>query len=165
MIRKFLLVCILIVAAVAPAVAQSSSSGDVDLRTWGFRIGVADDPDQVVGGIHFDLGELVDDLRLRPDVEIGVGDDATTLGISVPVHYHFDVGESFQPYVGAGVRVVYIDVDLPPGARGDDSDTEIGLEAIGGLEWRGRDGGSFFLELTAHFNDVHDFQLMAGWSF
>jgi opacity protein-like surface antigen len=163
-IRKLIPICIVLLAAVVPAAAQSSSGDGLGFDTWGFRLGVADDPDQIVGGLHFDMGELVDRLRLQPDVELGVGDDATTLGVSVPVHYHFDVGESFRPYLGAGVRVVFIDVDLPAGAQGDDSDTEIGLEAIGGLEWKGSDG-SFFLELTAHFNDVHDFQLMAGWSF
>ncbi len=144
--------------------AQQSSSTGLRLRGWGPRVGLADSPDQVVGGVHFDLGDIVDRLRFEPNFELGVGDDFTTLSGTAPVHYLFPVNANVQPYAGGGVTLAWFNHDDGPG-RGDDDDVELGVKAIGGVQWRLRSGNDFFLELNLGFGDIHDVQAMAGWTF
>ena len=43
----------------------------------GVRAGVSVDPDQFYFGGHYETGELIDRLYLRPNLEVGVGDDVT----------------------------------------------------------------------------------------
>jgi hypothetical protein len=138
----------------------------MSLQTWGFRIGVATEPDQAVGGVQFDLGEIVRRLHLEPNLELGVGDDHTVLSGTVPVHYRFDAGAAnVEPFAGGGVALAYIDRDLPRRSRGDDQDVEIALKLIGGLDWPLSSGRRFRLELDLHAGDIYDAQMMASWSF
>ena len=58
---------------------QNSSQGGIHLRGWGIRAGLGVDPDQLIVGAHWDLGEIVEHLRLQPNVELGFGDDVLTL--------------------------------------------------------------------------------------
>jgi hypothetical protein len=127
------------------------------------RLGVTDDPDQVVGGAHFNLGEFVPNLRFQPDVLIGGGDDATTIFGTAPVYYHFDPDTLFTPYAGGGVSLGLVDRDLPGGDS--DLDLEIGIRVTGGLEWPLRRGGSFLVELGLGFGDVADAHVVVGWTF
>lgn len=140
--------------AVAPAAAS-----DLGFEGWGVRGGISDSLDQAVFGVHVNLGEFVDDLRFRPALEVGFGDDATVLLLSAPVHYVFEVGQSFRPYVGGGIGLGWVDIDNA------DSETEIGLFATGGLEWSLKNDSSFGVELDVHFDDIYDARLMATWSF
>jgi len=159
-IRKLLPVLLVLSAAAVPALAEEGGMG---LRSWGPRVGVADDPDQIVGGIQWDIGDMARHLRFVPNFEIGFGDDHTLVVINAPVHYVFrNVEAAVVPYAGGGIALgwVYKDKD-----KGDSSDFEIGLKGIGGVEWRLKGGTDFFLELNLVFGDLHDIQVLAGWSF
>jgi hypothetical protein len=157
--RTFLVLLVLLLPL--SAVAQDSPRKPT-WQGWGLRIGVADDPDQVVGGVQFDLGEIVDDLVLRPDVELGVGDDHLVLGATAPVHYRFQPDTDFVPYAGGGLTLSVVDRDT----RGnDDTDVELAVKLIGGLEWPLESGRAFSVELQLVFGDPHDFEVLAGWSF
>jgi hypothetical protein len=124
---------------------------------------VANDPDQVIGGIHWDIGELATDLRLVPNFEIGLGDDHTILVLNAPVHYLFrDVDAGFTPFAGGGVALGWVDRD---NGKNDDSDFEVALKGIGGVEWTMKSGTAFFVELDLVIGDLHDFQVLAGWTF
>jgi len=155
-------------AAVAEQPDQDSPSRSSTSTTrpgwqgWGVRVGVASDPDQVVGGVQFDFGQVADDLYLRPDVELGAGDDYLVLSLSAPVHYHFHPDTDFTPYAGGGLSLSLVDVDRP---GNDDTDVELALEIVGGLEWRLQGRRSFSVELDLVFGDPHDFEVLAGWSF
>jgi len=151
---------LLFLAAFAvPAQAESSSSdSDIGWYGWGLRGGLADDPDQGLFGAHFNLGEFTRHLRFQPDVQIGFGDDHTTLFFTAPVYYRFFVGRSFTPYAGGGVTLGWVDVD------GVGSEVEAGVRATGGLDWA-KDGSGFLVELSLGFGDIHDVQILAGWSF
>ena len=59
------------------ALAQETS--EIRFEGWGIRAGLSSDPDQVYGGVHFNLGEFAKDVRFRPTVELGFGDDQTVL--------------------------------------------------------------------------------------
>jgi len=140
----------------------SSSSAGIHYRGWGLRAGVADDIDQVVGGAHFNMGEFIPQLRFQPDIQLGVGDDHTTLFITAPVYYRFRAGQKFTPYVGGGPTAGWIDHDH---GGNTDSDFEIGGKLTGGLEWPRSGGRALLVELSAGFGDVHDVQAVVGWSF
>jgi len=143
--------------------SASSPGSGLGFEQWGVRVGATSDVDQVVGGVQFNFGEVVRDLRLQPDVELGAGDDATTLYGTVPVYYRFRA-RSMTPYAGGGLALGWVDRDLPPGATGDESSFEVGARATGGLEWQRRKG-EFFVELSLGFGDVQDVRAVAAWMF
>jgi len=174
---KRCLIALAIVTLAVPAWAESTEAtqttsygtatggAGIGWNGWGLRAGFTDDIDQVVGGAHFNLGEFTDNLRFQPDVQLGSGDNHTTLYGTAPVYYRFGTGTSFTPYAGGGVSAGYVDRDLPVGSTGDDSDFEFGGKVTGGMEWPRPDGQAFFLELSLGFGDVHDAQFIVAWSF
>ena len=177
MLRRFLVVLSLVVLA-SPLLAdtsnknidqtstsQSSGSSGFGYNGWGVRVGVTDDSDQIVGGAQFNMGELVNNLRLQPDVQLGSGDDHTTIYGTVPVYWRFDTASRMTPYAGGGLALGYVDVDLPEGSNGKDSDFEMGAQATGGLEWPRGAGQAFFVELSLGFGDIHDATVVAAWAF
>jgi len=143
----------------------TGNGSDIGWNGWGLRVGVTDDPDQVIGGAHFNLGEFVPHLRFQPDVQLGVGDDHTTLYATAPVYYRFDTDTRFTPYAGGGVSLGFVDRDLPSGSNADDTEFEAGFKVTGGLEWPRGQGQAFFVELSIGFGDVHDLAVLAAWSF
>lgn len=151
--------------SVQAAPSTPSGASGVSWQGWGVRFGLTSDADQVVGGVHFNLGDLADNLRFQPDLQLGTGDDATTLYGTVPLYYRFATETTFTPYAGGGVSLGYVDVDAPAQASGDDSSFEVGAKATGGLEWKQRSGNSFFVELSLGFGDVHDALIVAAWTF
>lgn len=158
--RKLILILMAVALGSAPALA-----GD-RLQGWGPRVGLSSDPDQAIGGVHWNLGTGHDQLRLAPNVQVGFGDDHTILEGTVPVHWMFNKVEAdFTPYAGGGLAIAWIDRDLPPNSKADDTEVELALKAIGGLEWRLSGGTDFFVELNLEFGDIHDFQAVAGWTF
>lgn len=145
-----------------PALAEG-----LGYRGWGPRVGVADDPDQIIGGVHFDFGEFTDHVRFVPNVELGLGDDHTILALTAPAHYVWEnLGNTTtEPYAGGGVTLGFIDRDHDGRGRDDDSDVELAFRAIGGAQWRLENGNSFFVELNLVAGDVHDMQALVGWMF
>ena len=178
---KRCLILIALIALASPAWAEASNTSSQSVSTiqttqssspnigwhgWGVRLGVTDGADQVIGGAHFNLGEFSKNLRFQPDVQLGTGDDRTTLYGTAPVYYRFDTSSRLTPYAGGGVALGYAEQDLPPGASGDGNDFGIGVKATGGLEWGGKNRGqAFFVELSLGFGDVHDAQLLGAWTF
>jgi len=144
---------------------STSYSSDIGYQGWGLRAGVASDVDQVVGGAHFNMGEFVPHLRFQPDVQLGAGDDFTTLYGTAPVYYRFGTETRFTPYAGGGLSVGYVDHDGQGNGNSDDSDFEVGGKVTGGLEWPRPEGQAFFVEFSLGFGDIHDATILAAWSF
>jgi hypothetical protein len=138
----------------APAVA------DMGFYGWGPRIGVGEDPDQFLVGVHQDLGEFVEDLRFQPSLDLGFGDDHTVASLALPVHYRFAL-ETATPYLGGGLLLQWIDFDPPRGRGGSDFDIT-GLLA-GGVEWGVAGAGDIFLEIQIPGGDAHDVKVAFGW--
>jgi len=141
-----------------PALAQ-----DIGYYGIGPRVGVSSNPDQIIGGVQFNLGEFAPHLRFQPNAELGFGDDYTILSATAPVHYRFKVNSNIVPYVGGGLTVAFVKFD--PNNGDNDTDFEIGAKAIGGVEWPLSGNDAFFLELNVGFGDIQDVQIMAGWMF
>lgn len=129
---------------------------------WGPRVGLAIDADQVVGGAHFDFGELFPQVRMQPNAELGFGDDARTLEINVPLHFRF--AESFDvwsPYAGAELGWILAWLDDV------DDQSDLGLKIVGGFERHISSGDKFFLEarVAVAGDYTHDWKFIAGWTF
>lgn len=147
----------------APAGAQN-----LGFHGLGPRVGLSVDPDQITGGIHFNLGEFVPNLRFQPTIEAGFGDDRTLVQVTIPVLYRFDVPGNFTPYAGGGLGVAWVDFDDDrngPGRRGDRSDTDAAPVGIGGIEWPLRGGNDIFVELNVSRGDLPDVKVVLGWQF
>ena len=145
------------------AAASGSGTSGIGWSGWGVRVGGSSDPDQAYGGFHFELGEFARDVRFRPTVEVGFGDDATLLQALAEVHYVFSKVQVWKPYVGGGVGWSWIDLDnVPPGAK--DSDSDLALMGIGGLQTKMKSGTLLFFELKIGFGDQDpDLKIGVGW--
>ncbi len=154
--RRLLLRSALVVLLITlPAAAGAAESG---FQGWGPRLGFASDPDQAIGGVHFDMGEIAPNFRWEPNLEIGFGDEVTSFSANVLFAYYFPNKSSVTPYAGGQLAAVFFDPD-----KGD-SNTEIGADAVGGIETTFGSTRMFF-ELQLGFGDIHDAKIIAGWKF
>lgn len=141
--------------------SSSPSLAELGYQTWGLRGGVGVDPDQGVIGVHWNLGNFTQRVRLQPNFEVGFGDNATIASLAIPVHYRFGSNPNYTPYAGGGVLLGYINYDKDKG----DSSSDWFIEplAVVGIEWPLSGGGDLFVELDLSFGDAHDAKLMLGW--
>lgn len=132
-----------------PAVAQH----------LGVRAGVSANPDQFFAGAHLDAGRVSDRLSFRPNLEVGYGQDQTTVAANVEFAYWFQNGTyAWQPYLTAGPAVVG---HWHPRGRDGDPDIEPGFNVGLGLQ---HDRG-FFLEVKLGVIDSPEAKMMLGLSF
>jgi opacity protein-like surface antigen len=115
-------------------------------KGWGGRAGLSSDPDQGYGGVHVNLGEFARNVRFRPSMELGFGDDQTLLQMLAEVHYVFSNIRIWQPYVGGGLGLTYVNYDNDHN-RKDDSDTDLSFNPIGGIETAINKSMKFFFEI------------------
>ena len=168
---------LVIISSLIPALALaadqasgSKGSAGIGLRGWGPRVGISSNPDQVFGGVQFDLGEFADNVRFQPSAEIGFGDHVTTLQANFMVAYYFPVQAEVTPYAGGQISAAFYDFDsncngFNFGRSCSGSDTKIGPAAVGGIEMKLTGGTRFLAEIQLGFNDVPDAKLVAGWQF
>jgi hypothetical protein len=160
---------ILLLALTAPALAEEG----IHYRGWGLRGGLTIDPDQVHVGTHLDLGEFRPQLRFMPNIEAGFGDDETVVAVNAETFWVFrsvqldlpDTAGAWRPYVGGGVGLVWVNRDLPPRSHADDSETDIGLNIMLGVEHGLKSGRRFLAELKVGLVDAPDVKLTAGITF
>lgn len=152
-------------AALAALLAAPAAAQDIGFNTWGLRAGAGDDPDQIVFGVQFDMGEFISNLRFQPNVEIGAGDDTTILSLTAPVHYRVPLEGDLTVYGGGGLTVGFIDRDEGDGFDEEDgSDFDIAPMLAGGIAWPvGPSELSVELDLTA--GDFSTVKLVVGWMF
>jgi hypothetical protein len=140
------LVTAAVLALAAPAGAQSV----------GVRAGASVDPDQFYFGGHLETPALVDRVHLRPNVEIGVGDDVTLVAVNVEAVYKYPLRRSpWTVYGGGGPAINYYNFE------NDRSDTEAGFNFVGGLE---HERGLFF-EVKVGAANSPDLKFGIGYSF
>jgi hypothetical protein len=139
------LAALLVLAAAAlPAEAQS----------FGARAGASVDPDQFYFGGHLETPDLVENLRFRPNVEIGIGDDRTLIGLNFELAYHFRMQSQWHVYAGAGPALNIID-------RESDTDAEGGFNILLGVEHR----RGLFFEIKVGTIDSPEFKIGIGYVF
>ena len=138
-------------AAASPARAQEGV---------GVRAGVSGDPTQFFFGGHVETAPLVERLRFRPNIEIGVGDNRTLVAVNVEFAWHFaESRRGWSPYVGAGPAVVFVVHDSRPGRDG--SDVGGGLNFLAGVTHT----GGLFTELKVGAIDSPTVKFAVGYAF
>jgi hypothetical protein len=114
-----------LVAAAPPAAAAQVASG------FGVRAGVGADPDQFHFGVHYDTGRLFDRLTFRPNLEVGLGDNVTTVAANFEFAYWIPMkSRAWGVYVGGGPALVVYSFDDD---HGDGTDTEPGFNLLFGV--------------------------------
>jgi opacity protein-like surface antigen len=147
-----------------PQYQPASNAAGIRWDGWGPRVGVSFDPDQVWGGVHFNLGYFARDVRFRPTISMGFGDDITLIQAMAEAHYIFSKVQVWKPYVGGGIGIDWIDSDDDDDDW--DSDTEIAFAAVGGVETKLRSGILMGFEGRIGFGDADpDVMLGVTWSF
>jgi hypothetical protein len=143
----------LVVLAVVMLIVSSESAR---AQGPGVRAGVSVNPDQFYFGGHYETGELIDQLYLRPNLEVGVGDDTTLVAVNIEAIYKIPLknrrGTSF--YLGGGPAINWYD-------RNDRSDAKAGLNLLAGLEFNER----FFVEIKGGVADSPDLKIGVGYTF
>ncbi len=129
----------------APAHAQARA---------GIQGGVSIDPDQFFFGGHMETSPLVDRVRFRPNVDIGIGDDLTLVAINFDFTYAFTANRPWNLYAGAGPAINWFFSD---GA----SDAEAGFNFLIGAKHR--DG--LFFEVKIGAMDSPDLKFGVGYTF
>ncbi|MDO9172966.1 MAG: hypothetical protein Q7W29_14160 [bacterium] len=144
--------------AATPALAQSD---------WGLRGGLTIDPDQVHVGAHVNAGEIFNDGYFLPNVEVGFGDHGTLIALNPELVYRFDrpSRSRWGFYIGGGLGINIYDWDDGPRDYRDDTDTELGLNILGGMSRARRGGGDVFLELKLGVADSPEAKVTVGIGF
>ena len=131
---------------VSPAAAQG----------LGPRAGASVDPDQFYFGGHVETSPLVGELRFRPNVEVGLGEDATLVAINVEFVYVFPPSSGgWSLYAGGGPALNVIDTEVT------ESSSEGGFNLLAGVSHE----GGLFGEVKVGFLDSPNFKIGVGYTF
>lgn len=120
----------------------------------GIQGGVSIDPDQFYFGGHLETSPLVDRVRFRPNLDIGLGDDLTLIAFNFEFTYTFAASRPWNLYAGAGPAINWFDSD-------GGSDTEAGFNFLVGA--KRRDG--LFFEIKIGAMDSPDVKFGVGYTF
>jgi hypothetical protein len=129
------------------------SAGSAAAQDAGLRAGASVDPDQFYFGGHFETAPLVDRLRFRPNVEIGVGSDITLIAFNIEFAYFFPSRHPWQIYAGAGPALNIIDFN-------DNTEVEGGFNILVGVQHR----QGLFVEMKIGTIDSPDFKFGVGYT-
>jgi hypothetical protein len=121
----------------------------------GMKAGASFDPDQFYFGGHVETGRLADEWRFRPNVEIGLGDEVTLVGINLEFIYSFPSTREWNLYAGAGPALNIIDAEASSPA------SEGGLNFLAGLAHQ----GGLFGEVKFGALDSPRFKFAVGYTF
>ena len=147
------------------AALSAPARAEVGFRGLGPRVGLASDPDQVIAGMQFDLGEFAKRVRWQPSFEVGFGDDTVAVVGNFMVSYYFPVDAKVTPYAGGEITLGWFDRDRNDNDPDHEDEVEIGPAAVGGIEMRLSGGTRFLAELEVGIADVHDVRAVVGWTF
>jgi hypothetical protein len=132
------------------------SAASVRAQGLGVRAGASANPDQFYAGGHYETGELVERLRFRPNVEVGVGDDVTLVALNIEFVYQLPVPviPNWQFYVGGGPA---LNIYRFP----NDTEPEGGFNVLAGIEHR----SGLFTEAKFGALKSARFKLCVGYTF
>lgn len=127
---------------------------------FGVRGGFGLDPDQFVVGAQFSLGKALSIARVVPSIDVGFGDNVTTIDFNADFLLRLTVeGTSFGFYGGGGPTLAYIDVDNAG------SDWEVGLSLTVGAQVPLLKKNATNIEGRFGIGDIPDFRLLFAFIF
>jgi hypothetical protein len=140
----------------------SASARPAGFHGFGPRLGMTVNPDQFHFGGHIDFGDLAENLLMLPNLEIGIGDNLTTIAPTFELDYRFrpDWG-AWTPYLGGGIGPVFYSY------KNGGNWSELGLYLQFGLGKGSShsESGHFFVEGKLGLADAPDFKATVGWTF
>jgi len=132
--------------AADPAEAQVAPGG---------QAGVSLDPDQFYFGGHIESSPLVDQLRFRPSVDVGIGGNAGLVAANFEFTYTFPGSRRWNPYVGGGPAVNFFNPDV------GDSQSQAGLNFLVGA----KNNAGVFFEIKIGVEGSPDLKFGVGYTF
>lgn len=150
---------LIILLCALPAVAGQRSAG---FHGIGPRVGLTVNPDQFHFGGHIDFGDLSPGLMMLANLEIGVGEDITTVAPSFELDYRFheDWGK-WTPYLGGGLGPIFYSWKHGNNSSDFGAYMQFGI----GKGSAGSQSGHFFIEGKLGLGDAPDFKATVGWTF
>jgi len=155
-VRRFSIVLLTAFIGAIASSARAQSSGAV-----GVRAGVSGSPDQFYAGLHYESEPFAEQLRFRPNLEIGVGSSQTIVALNFEFAYYIplDTGRRrgvrpWSVYVGAGPALV---IDRLT----NNTSTGGGFNILLGAQHR----GGFFTELKVGMIDSPSVKFGVGYTF
>lgn len=145
---------VVLVAALALPISAVQAQTVAPRTQFGIQLSFADDAELGVGGrVRYGLQGLFPRAPLSSQASLDFffpGNDVTYAEINYNVVYNFRVGSAPRvgPYAGGGLNFAYVKQDFG-GAIGSRSDTDLGLNILGGINFRGGSRLTPFLELRA----------------
>ena len=140
----------------AARTASAQTTGAV-----GVRAGVSGDPGQFYAGIHYESSPFVENLRFRPNLEVGVGDDQTLVAVNLEFAYSIPLEtgrrrsrNDWSVYIGAGPALVIDRLTNNPNTGG-------GFNILIGAQHR----EGFFTELKVGVADSPGVKFGVGYTF
>lgn len=156
---RLLSTCLVVLALCSVARAQ-----EMTFQSWGLRGGLRlgeNDFDQFVIGAQASFGDIWENVRFAPNVELGFGSDVTAVSLDPELHYVFrdePVDDETFFYAGGGLGLHILDFD-------GGSDTDLKINLVGGIE-KGLDGGrGLFGEFRMSLVDGTWFEFLGGINF
>ena len=149
--KRLLLATVMVIATAASAAAQSA----------GVRTGVSGSPDQFYVGLHYETEPLVEQVRFKPNFEVGLGNGLTLVAINlefvgkIPIEH-----EPWAFYLGAGPALVIASVNNAPTNVGGTS-TGGGFNILLGVEHQ----KGLFTELKVGMADSPSVKFAVGYIF
>jgi hypothetical protein len=142
-------------AVIAPALlAWACLVTPAAAQTVGMKAGASVDPDQFYFGGQVETAPLIDQLRFRPNVEIGIGDDLTLVAFNIEFAFDFPQVGDWRWFVGAGPALNLINIE-------DDTESEGGFNVLAGAAHQ----SGLFGEVKFGLGDSPDFKIGVGYSF
>ena len=128
---------------------------------FGLRLGAGADPDQFHFGAHLVTDPLIDRLAFRPNLEIGVGNNLTTIAANFELAYSVPLPKlDSSAYIGAGPALNIYRFGGSQNRSGE-TDTGGGFNILLGLEHR----KGLFGELKVGAIDSPEFKFTIGYTF
>lgn len=145
------IVAILFLMSISTASAQEGS--------FGARVGMGLNPDQFVIGAQFAIGKKAGVARIAPSVDLGFGDNVTTIDFNLDFLFRLKVEDTgFGFFGGGGPTLGFADY------KGG-SDWSVGLSLVGGMELPHIAGHPSTLEARIGIGDIPDFRLLLAIMF
>ena len=142
--------CLAFLSLLSTAIATPA---EAQVRT-GVQGGMSVDPDQLFFGGHVETSPLIENLRFRPNIDIGLGDHVTSIAFNFDFTYAFATRRPWSLYAGAGPAINWFDSD-------GGSNTDGGFNFLVGA--RHRDG--MFFEIKIGAMDSPDLKFGVGYTF
>lgn len=145
--------------------AAAPSAGAFHLSGVGLRGGFVD-PEYLDGtvsiGGHLEFEQRGSRLHLQPNLDYWSSGNVTDVNPNFDLYYHFGPAGSASPYLGAGIGLHFVSVDVSRFVEADE--TNLGFNLLGGVLFPGR-SARFFIEGRAELTELDSSAILGGITF